>query len=105
MYFISEVSSNHASSLDRCIEFIKISKAIGCDAVMFQLFMFDELFSVVARKANPDFVDRREWELPVTFLPHLKQACIKNKIDFSCTPFYLSAVDELEEYVNFYKIA
>ena len=105
MYYIAEVSSNHASSLERSIKFIEISKEIGCDAVKFQLFKLDELFSIEARKANPKFEDRRKWELPVHFLPDLKKACLKNDIDFSCTPFYLTAVEELEEYVDFFKIA
>ena len=48
---------------------------------------------------------RKEWELPVSFLPELKKRCIEKKIDFSCTPFYLGAVEELYPYVDFYKIA
>ena len=43
--FISEVSSNHAKSLERCAEFIRISAEIGCDMVKFQLFRIDELFA------------------------------------------------------------
>lgn len=105
MYFISEVSSNHASSLERCIKFIEVSKRIGCDAVKFQLFKLDELFSKEAIKSNPNFEERRSWELPLSFLPSLKEACDENEIDFSCTPFYLEAVEELESYVSFYKIA
>jgi len=31
--------------------------------------------------------------------------CKEKKIQFSCTPFYLDAVKELEPFVNFYKIA
>lgn len=105
MYFISEVSSNHAGSIDRCIEFIKVSKEIGCDAVKFQMFKLDDLFSVEARRARPEFELRRAWELPVSFLGPLKEACEEHSIDFSCTPFYLSAVSEMEPYVDFYKIA
>jgi len=44
-HFISEVSSNHSRSLDRCIKFIDKSAAIGCDSVKFQLFKIDKLFS------------------------------------------------------------
>tara|TARA_B100002051_G_C16738081_1_gene642505 strand:- start:832 stop:1713 length:882 start_codon:yes stop_codon:yes gene_type:complete len=105
VYFISEVSSNHSSSIQRCKEFIRTSKEIGCSAVKFQLFKLDELFSIEARRANPEFEHRRKWELPVSFLPELKRSCVENEIDFSCTPFYIDAVAELEPYVDFYKVA
>ena len=103
--FIAEVSSNHHQDLKRCINFINVASDIGCDAVKFQLFQLDELFSVEARRARPEFEDRRNWELPVEYLSTLKDHCDKKEIEFSCTPFYLSAVQELEPYVDFYKIA
>lgn len=103
--FIAEVSSNHHQDLARCLNFIDVASDIGCDAVKFQLFQLDELFAIEARRARPEFEERRNWELPVEYLPALKDHCEKKEIEFSCTPFYLSAVSELEPYVNFYKIA
>jgi N-acetylneuraminate synthase len=38
-------------------------------------------------------------------LPILSERCYKKKIQFSCTPFYIEAVEELSDYVDFYKIA
>ncbi len=35
----------------------------------------------------------------------LAEHCFARGIQFSCTPFYLEAVDELRPYVDFYKIA
>ena len=43
-FFIAEVSSNHAQDLERCIEFVNVSKEIGCDAVKFQFFRIDYSF-------------------------------------------------------------
>lgn len=103
--FISEVSSNHHRSLERAIEFIRVSKDIGCDAVKFQLFKIDELFAPEILRARPELQKRREWELPVEMLPDLAAACREMKIEFSCTPFYLKAVEELEPHVSFFKIA
>lgn len=103
--FISEVSSNHARDLERCFEFIRKSKAIGCDAVKFQLFKVDELFAPEILAKNEKIRARKDWELPVSFLPDLAKECKKQDILFSCTPFYLKAVEELEPYVQFYKIA
>ena len=103
--FISEVSSNHAQDLERSLEFIDVSADIGCDAVKFQLFKVRELFSPEAIAAKSDILDREKWELPVDFLPELAKRCKRKNIQFSCTPFYLKAVEELEPYVDFYKIA
>lgn len=104
-YFIAEVSSNHAQDIDRCKEFIATAAQIGCDAVKFQLFRVDELFAPEILAKSADHRARRQWELPVSFLPELKQSCVDNNISFSCTPFYLAAVEELRPYVDFYKIA
>lgn len=103
--FISEVSSNHHRSLERALDFIRVSKEIGCDAVKFQLFKIDELFAPEILRKRPELQKRREWELPVEMLPDLAAACREMKIEFSCTPFYLKAVDELAPHVDFFKVA
>ena len=103
--FIAEISSNHGQDINRCFDFIDTSAEIGCDVVKFQLFRIDQLFSKEAMKQKPFILDRRQWELPVSFLPLLAERCQKKNIQFSCTPFYLDAVNELEPYVSFYKIA
>lgn len=103
--FIAEVSSNHHRDLQRCIEFIKTAADIGCDAVKFQLFQIEQLFAPEILVKSEMHRKRKEWELPVSFLPELKQSCDEHGIQFSCTPFYLDAVTELAPYVDFYKIA
>jgi len=105
MFFISEVSSNHSQSIDRALEFIDQSAAIGCDAVKFQLFKTEMLFSKEVFESNPETIKRKEWELPIEFLPVLSQRCKEKGMQFSCTPFYIDAVDELNDYVDFYKVA
>ena len=104
-HFISEVSSNHSRDLNRCIEFIDKSADIGCDSVKFQLFKIDELFSKEALVKKPEILNRKEWELPLDFFPSLKQRCKERKIELGCTPFYLKAVQEIYDYVDYYKIA
>ena len=104
-FFIAEVSSNHHKDLKRCFEFIRASAAIGCDAVKFQLFKIDQLFAPEILKRSETHRRRKEWELPLNFLPELKRCCDEYQIQFSCTPFYLQAVEELAPYVDFFKIA
>lgn len=103
--FVAEVSSNHHRDIDRCLSFIDKSAEIGCWAVKFQLFKIDELFAPEILKAREELRRRKDWELPVSFLPMLKKRCNEKRIQFSCTPFYLKAVEELFPYIDFYKIA
>lgn len=103
--FIAEVSSNHSSDLDRCLDFIDCAADMGCDAVKFQLFKIDELFAPQILAKSEKHRMRKQWELSPTFLPALSERCLMKGIQFSCTPFYLAAVDELQPYVDFYKVA
>ena len=103
--FIAEVSSNHNGDLKRCKQFIKIAAAIGCDGVKFQLFKIDELFASEVLAKSEKLRKRKQWELPIAFLPELSRYAHSLGLEFSCTPFYLKAVEELKPYVDFYKIA
>ena len=103
--FVSEVSSNHSQDIQRAKEFIKVSSQIGCQAVKFQLFKIDQLFSPEILAKSKTHQDRKKWELPVEFIPILSKYTHEFNMQFSCTPFYLDAVEELKPYVDFYKIA
>ena len=103
--FIAEVSSNHQRELSRSIEFIDAAARAGCSAVKFQLFKIEKLFSPEILEKSEKHRKRKEWELPLEFVPKLAQHCGKVGVEFSCTPFYLEAVAELQPYVAFYKIA
>lgn len=103
--FVAEVSSNHHRDLDRCLRFIDTAAEVGCDSVKFQLFRIEELFASEILEKSSVLRARKEWELPVEFLPFLTSRCRELRMQFSCTPFYLQAVEELIPYVDFYKIA
>ncbi len=105
MEFIAEVSSNHNGDLNRCFRFIEEAKRCGCDGVKFQLFRVDELFAPEILKYSEEHRKRKNWELPLEFVPQIAKRCKKVGLKFICTPFYLKAVDELKPYVDAYKIA
>ena len=105
VYFIAEISSNHDCDIERCFRLIDKAAEIGCHSAKFQLFKIDQLFAPEILRHRPEVAARKAWELPLEFLPLLAERCKKNKIDFSCSPFYLKAVEELEPYTAFYKIA
>jgi len=103
--FIAEVSSNHNRDLTRCLEMIDVAAEVGCSAIKFQLFRVDSLFAPEILENSPEHRQRREWELPLEFIPRIAERCRDAGIRFGCTPFYLEAVDDLEPYVDFLKIA
>ena len=103
--FIAEVSSNHHRSIDRSFAFIDAAAEAGCQAVKFQLFRVEKLFASEILKKSEEHRKRKDWELPLDFIPKLAQRCKDNDIEFACTPFYLDAVSELDPFVDFYKIA
>lgn len=103
--FIAEVSSNHHQDLKRSLRFIDVAAEVGCDAVKFQLFKVSELFAPEILQKSAQHRERKNWELPIEFLPDLAKYADKRGIEFGCTPFYLDAVSILKPFVDFYKIA
>jgi sialic acid synthase SpsE len=103
--FISEVCSNHNSKLSRALEFIDKSSDIGCYSVKFQMFKISKLFSNEILKKSKIHRQRIKWELDNKYIEKIASRCEQRKIKFSCTPFYLEAVDLLKDYVSFFKIA
>ena len=65
----------------------------------------EELYAQETIESMPQILERKKWELPIEFFPAIKERCMERNIMLGCTPFYLDAVDELEEYVDFYKVA
>jgi N-acetylneuraminate synthase len=103
--FIAEASSNHGRDLSRALAFVDAAADAGCDAVKFQLFKIDRMFAPEILDRSAKHRARREWELPRGHLAPLAEHCLARGIQFSCTPFYLEAVEELRPFVAFYKVA
>ena len=103
--FIAEASSNHGRDLARGLAFVDAAADAGCDAVKFQLFKIGRMFAPEILRQSPKHRARVEWELPLEHLAPLAERCRARGIQFSCTPFYLEAVAELEPFVDFYKVA
>src|ERR1700740_1070570 len=93
--FIAEASSNHDRDLARALAFVDAAADAGCDAVKFQLFKIDRMFAPEILSKSAKHRARREWEWPLSHLAPLAERCVARGIQFSCTPFYLEAVEEL----------
>ena len=78
-FFIAEVSSNHQRDLKRSLSFIEVAAEIGCQAVKFQLFKIDQLFSKDAKKLFKSALKKTKRELPRGFIPKISNYCRKKK--------------------------
>ena len=50
-------------------------------------------------------MERKKWEFPPEFLPKIKEKCDEFNLKLGITPFYINAVEECSQYLDFFKIA
>ena len=101
---ILDIGSNYATGSNqkqRAIELIQLAKEAGAQVAKMQLLRGDKLYRDPAKQKQ-----LRPYELPVEWLLDLKQAADDIDIELMVTPFYLEAVDILEQIgIERYKIA
>ncbi len=108
-FIVAEAGSNHDGRISQAKELIDVAVEAGTDAVKFQIYSAESLYS----KNTPKFsvYDKpprellREIETPREWIPELREYCDKRGVVFFATPFDFDAVDELEPYVDLYKVA
>ncbi|MDZ7771595.1 MAG: N-acetylneuraminate synthase family protein [Balneolaceae bacterium] len=105
--FVAEVSSNHNADLERCKAFVRRSADMGwATPVKFQALPGRPSL----RTRNPGTC-RRWWRAGKSGscrkrgFPELAETSREAGVEMGCTPFHLEAVDFLEPYVDFFKIA
>ena len=106
-YIIAEIGSNHNGNMKICRKLIIDAKKAGADAVKFQFFTLNNLFSESYFKNNK--LSKKEiikYSLKIDQLKYICSLCKEYKIDVGFTPFGLDAVDILKKFKpTFYKIA
>jgi len=102
-YIIAEIGSNHDQRLNRAMELISAAKVAGADAAKFQLYRADSL--VKRRNAEAYREIYEATEMPVTWLPRLKEYCVYLEIDFMCTAYDEWGVGLVAPYVDLFKVA
>lgn len=97
-FIIAEAGANHNKNFDQALKLIDVAKESGADAVKFQTYSSETLYS----KNTPDFAGYKninqlikDIELPREWQKDLKQYCDESGIEFMSTPFDEQAVDEL----------
>jgi len=97
---VAEIGSNHNNDWDRCCDLMMQAKNSGFSAVKFQLFKSESITK------NKDLQKKyREQELNVAWLPKIKEFCTNTRLEFGISPFYLDAIEQAKDYVDFFKIS
>lgn len=108
-FIIAEIGANHNRSLSLAKEMIDAAVGAKADAVKFQIYSAETLYSRKTPRHSgygKDLFDLiKEIETPRTWLPELADYCARKEILFFATPFDNDAVDELDEVSSFFKIA
>lgn len=97
-FIIAEAGANFNGSFQLALDLIKAAVDAKCDAVKFQTYTSEELYS----KNTPDFAGYtnipaliKSIEMPREWLKDLKSACDDMGIEFMSTPFDERAVEQL----------
>ena len=108
-FIIAEAGSNHNRDFSLAKELIDSAVAAGADAVKFQIYSAEAMYSRKApshsKYSKPLWDLIKEIETPREWIPELFDYCKKKGIIFFATPFDLAAVNALDPYVELYKIA
>lgn len=114
-YIIAEIGSNHNGDVKLAKEMIDKAKECGCDAVKFQSWSKESLFTKGFYKEKNQFVDENfgtleemveKFSLSKKEHIALKKYCDNKKITFCSTPTTPEEVDMLDELkVPFFKVA
>ncbi len=101
-FIVAEIASNWEGSLTTAKKLISQCKVAGADAVKFQMWRANDLYS----PKHPNWNEIKKSEITFKKAKILKQFADKKKIDFFCSAFYPEAIDFLEKLnVKQYKIA
>ncbi len=111
IFIVAEAGSNHNGDLNTALELVRRAKDAGADAVKFQSYTLDDLFSSPHYEKALNITDsswkqkiehlsfKPEWNRPISEEAH------RVGIHYFSTPFSVEAVETLDPYVPFYKIS
>jgi len=101
-FVVIEIGSNWEGNIKKAEKIIKECKKAGADAVKFQMWRANDLYSL----KHPQWNVIKKSELDFKKAGIIKKIADKNKIEFFCSAFYPEAVEFLESIgVKRYKVA
>lgn len=111
-FIVAECGSNWRD-LEDCLHSIAMAKAVGADAVKFQLFTTKALYGMPPERAWAiEIGETLRWDaiempsaLPIDWLPKLKEKADACGIELMCTAFSPELYDAVDPYVSIHKVA
>ena len=115
-YFIADIAANFDGDIERAKDLIYLAAEAGADAAKFQNFLAKTIVSDQAFKAiGSQLSHQSEWKdsvydvydkasLPILWTETLRDTCADAGIDYMTTPYDLSLIPILSEYVSAWKI-
>src|SRR5207247_5065730 len=110
-FIVAEAGSNHNGNLDQALAIIDAAKESKADAVKFQNFRAEKLYSRNAGTSDylpvkkPIYDVVKDMEMPPEWIPVLADYCKARDLVFFSAPFDAEPAPMLEPHVFLYKIA
>jgi sialic acid synthase SpsE len=116
-FFIADIAANHDGSIERAKDLIYLAKESGADVAKFQHFKAKDIVSDVgfSKLSNEKMSHQATWKKSVAEIyddyhtkrewnDELIKTCRDAEIQFMTTPYDISAMDSLLDYVHAIKI-
>jgi sialic acid synthase SpsE len=115
-YFIADIAANFDGDIERAKDLIYLAAEAGADAAKFQNFLAKTIVSDQAFKTiGKQLSHQSEWKdsvydvydkasLPILWTETLRDTCADAGIDYMTTPYDLSLIPILSEYVSAWKV-
>ena len=115
-YFIADIAANFDGDIARAKDLIYLAAEAGADAAKFQNFLAKTIVSDQAFKTiGKQLSHQADWKdsvydvydkasLPILWTETLRDTCVDAGIDYITTPYDLSLIPILSEYVSAWKV-
>lgn len=116
VYFIADIASNHAGSLEKAKELVHACAESGVNAVKMQNYTAEGLVSDYGFKhlsgvrthqdawGKSVFESYRECAIPLSWTEPLKELCDRLGLDYFTSPYGLDLVEAVAPYVGAFKV-
>lgn len=116
LYFIADIAANHDGDIGRAFRLIELAKEAGASAAKFQNFQASKIVSKVGFESlGGQLSHQKSWKKSVfeiyedasvsyDWTTLLKAKCNEVGIDYFTSPYDFRSVDEVDPYVEVYKI-
>lgn len=116
VYFIADIAANHDGDIERAKNLIYLAKESGADCVKFQHFLAEKIVSdygfksLKTRQSHQSSWEKsvfeiyKEYECKRDWTDELVKTCKDAQIEFMTTPYDYDILNEINHFVNAYKI-